>query len=56
MPKNKPGRPKLPSDERRVTLTVRVKPATKREVERRAKTYGESQGRVIDEAVDRHTA
>jgi hypothetical protein len=46
------GRPPLPADKRRVTLTVRVRPETKAEVERRAGRTGKSQGEVVDDAVE----
>ncbi|MBA3588492.1 hypothetical protein [Methylibium sp.] len=50
MRKPKIGRPPLPPGERRVTLTVRVRPATKAEAARRAKAHGTSQGEETDRA------
>ncbi len=50
MRKPKIGRPPLPPGERRVTMTVRVRPATKAEAARRAKANGTSQGEETDRA------
>lgn len=47
------GRPPLPAAERRVTLTVRVDPATKAEIEFLAEAGGVSQGEVVDKAFRR---